>query len=293
MVPPGTCPFVGLGYIGCDGSYECRSWINGDFWTVPQAIAHELGHNLFMGHSGSFTAAGTLDEYADSTALMGYCCDARCPNTPHAWQQGWISVQQLDGSSLPAGRTLSVQLASQAASGRSGLRVLPSWVTGVDPLFAGYRTRAAGDAFMPSYDAAEVHLYTAPISNSYDARHTTWRASLAAAGDAYELPGTGLVLRLQTKSSGAAAVTVCRRGGAETLATCQAGQDNDCNGLAGAEDPACAKLLAAGARPPSPAKLVRRPRRPAPAQGVASGRAPPPTKLVRRPQQPAAARRGQ
>ena len=32
MLPPATCPFVGLGYVGCDFSYDCRSWISGDFW---------------------------------------------------------------------------------------------------------------------------------------------------------------------------------------------------------------------------------------------------------------------
>lgn len=26
LIPPGQCGFVGLGYIGCDGSYACRSW---------------------------------------------------------------------------------------------------------------------------------------------------------------------------------------------------------------------------------------------------------------------------
>ena len=34
-----------------------------------------------------------------------------------------------------------------------------------------------------------------------------------------------------------------QQGGAETLATCQRGVDNDCNGLAGPLDPACLLLL--------------------------------------------------
>ena len=36
MVPPGPCTFVGLAYIGCDGSFECRAWIAGDVWTTTQ-----------------------------------------------------------------------------------------------------------------------------------------------------------------------------------------------------------------------------------------------------------------
>ncbi len=121
LIPPSACGFVGLGYIGCDGSYDCRAWITGDFWATPQAITHELGHNLFMAHAGSFNAAGVYDEYADSSGVMGYCCDNRCPNAPHAWQLGWISVQQLDGTSLKAGQTATATLSSQALSDRSGL----------------------------------------------------------------------------------------------------------------------------------------------------------------------------
>ena len=242
LVPPGACPFVGLGYIGCDGSYDCRAWISGDFWATPQAIAHELGHNLFMGHAGSFNSAGVFDEYADSSGLMGYCCTERCPNTPHAWQMGWISVQQLDGSSLKAGQTVTATLSSQAVSARSGMRIQPSWTAGVDPIFLGYRTKALGDAELPAEAAGKVHLHTSAISNSYDAQVTIWKAALGSAGQAWEHSAAGLVVRLKALTSSSATVTVCRKGGAESVATCAAGVDNDCNGLAGARDPACARL---------------------------------------------------
>ena len=36
--------------------------INGDFWGTPQAIAHELGHNLFLGHASAYLPDGQLDE---------------------------------------------------------------------------------------------------------------------------------------------------------------------------------------------------------------------------------------
>lgn len=36
LLPPSACPFVGLGYTGCDGSFPCRAWIGGDFWTAPE-----------------------------------------------------------------------------------------------------------------------------------------------------------------------------------------------------------------------------------------------------------------
>lgn len=51
------------------------------------------------------------------------------------------------------------------------------------------------------------------------------------------------MLRFPRVTGKEATLQVCRKGGAETLATCQKGLDNDCNGLAGVLDPACLPLL--------------------------------------------------
>lgn len=69
LVPPGACTFTGLGYIGCphDGSFDCRPWIGGDFWATSQLLAHELGHNLELAHSGS---AGSQEGRYSSTNMM-------------------------------------------------------------------------------------------------------------------------------------------------------------------------------------------------------------------------------
>ena len=186
---------------------------------------------------------------------MGYCCSDRCPNTPHAWQLGWITPRQLDGTSLKPGQTVAATVAAQSISRFSGLRIVPSWAAGADPLFVGYRTPTYGDtgietdAVPGENDASlppapgRLHVYTAPIRGPTDSRFTTWRAVLAAPGQAWAYPQAGLVVRLVAAQRGGAQLTVCRRGGAETLASCQAGQDLDCNGLAGDRDPACARLL--------------------------------------------------
>ena len=62
LVPPSACGFVGLGYVGCDGSYTCRAWIGSAVWDSATAIAHELGHNLFMGHATSILPDLSVDE---------------------------------------------------------------------------------------------------------------------------------------------------------------------------------------------------------------------------------------
>ncbi|PSC71116.1 hypothetical protein C2E20_5435 [Micractinium conductrix] len=243
LIPPGQCGFVGLGYIGCDGSYACRSWIGADFWATPQAIVHEMGHNLYMAHAGGTNSEGVFDDYFDDSGTMGYCCQHRCPNTPHAWQLGWISVRQLDGTSLKPGVPVTLAVASQALSSQSGLRIVPSWAAGVDPIFVGYRTKANGDAALEPQLAGKLHLYTTGITNTYDPKVTSWKGSLSAAGSAWTHPTAGLVVRLKAAGRTAARVTLCRKAGKETLASCQAGMDNDCNGLVGVKDPRCSVLL--------------------------------------------------
>lgn len=61
-------------------------------------------------------------------------------------------------------------------------------------------------------------------------------------GSAWEHPTAGLVVRLTSVSRTSAVVTLCRKAGPETLASCRAGLDNDCNSLVGDQDAACLKL---------------------------------------------------
>lgn len=110
---------------------------------------------------------------------MGFCCSARCLNTPHAWQMGWISVQQLSGAQLAAGQPLGLRLASQAVNASSGARIRPTWVAGATPVFLGYRTRQRGDAQLGPGLADRVHLYTSPIAGTLDAAPTVWLGALA------------------------------------------------------------------------------------------------------------------
>ncbi|KAL4440139.1 hypothetical protein ABPG75_003140 [Micractinium tetrahymenae] len=286
LLPPSACGFVGLGYVGCDGSFDCRAWIGADFWATPQALVHELGHNLYLGHAGAYTPDGTWDDYADLSGTMGYCCSDRCPNTPHAWQLGWLSVQQLDGAALLPGQTVTSTMASQGASAFSGIQILPSWAAGVDPIFVGYRTRTGGDAGTGQLIAGDdgapgrLHIYSAPISNTFDPKETNWVQVLDSAGQAWTSNATGLVVRLASAFRGSATVTVCRKAGNETAASCTAGLDADCNGLAGAQEPACTRFLQAGRQQP-PQPIRRQPRKVA-APPTASGMLRPPPSPVRR-----------
>lgn len=174
---------------------------------------------------------------------------------------GWLNVQQLDGSSLTPGATVTATLPSSSTSAQSGLRVVPSWAAGATPVFLGLRSTANGDAGLAASLAGRVHVYSANITNTYDAgaSETRWEGSLAAGG-AWAQPAASLVVRVKSFSAAGATVTVCRKAGAETAASCAAGLDNDCNGLVGAADPACPKPLAQSIRP-IPRRVVARPAR--------------------------------
>ncbi|EFN52721.1 hypothetical protein CHLNCDRAFT_138258 [Chlorella variabilis] len=212
LIPPSACGFVGLAYIGCDGSFECRAWISSDLWTTPQAYVHELGHHTFLAHASTTRKDGSVDEYGDFTSSMGYCCVDRCPNMPQAWQLGWAPLQQLSGATLRPGTTVQVQLASQSnpssrPTGPSGVRVVANWTAGVDPIFAGLRSRTGGDlALDPSY-SNRINLYSSASTNTYDARPSMWRAGLAV-NQSWEAPGANLTIRLRGFASGIALVSV-------------------------------------------------------------------------------------
>lgn len=67
LVPPGVCGWAGLGYVGCDGYYECRAWIGGDSWVSRRQQSHVLLRVV-----GSARALRYPHCHAFSQALL--CC---------------------------------------------------------------------------------------------------------------------------------------------------------------------------------------------------------------------------
>lgn len=61
----------------------------------PTAWLHELGHNLYLNHAGSYASDGAnglhFHAYKDDACAMGHCCLSRCFNAPHSLQLGWAS----------------------------------------------------------------------------------------------------------------------------------------------------------------------------------------------------------
>ena len=90
----------------------------------------------------------------------------RCPPPPPplSRQLGWLNVQQFNSSGLRAGAALQVRLNSQAVTPRSGLRIVPDWANGTDPIFLGYRTAERGDVSLSGSVAQRVSIYSAAIT---------------------------------------------------------------------------------------------------------------------------------
>ncbi|KAL4425743.1 hypothetical protein ABPG75_009759 [Micractinium tetrahymenae] len=264
VLPIGTaCDWVGLGYVGCDHySFDCASWVQGDTLLGPtrgsetsaQAAFHEMGHNNFLDHTASFDPAGSVHVYGDTSGAMGYCCSDRCYNTAHSWQLGWLAPQVLDSSSLGPGDTRSVTFAAQSRSKYSGMQIdATTWLGGQNTtLYVSLRLPESGDSALGLPYTGHVNVHNFTSRDNFTPRLSYLLGTLGE-GEGMAEDVSGLVISVTDISpqAGTATVVVCRKapGGLETAATCQAGKDGDCDGLAGAADPDCSAFAS---RPPSP-----------------------------------------
>ena len=58
-----TCQWAGMGYVGCDGSFECRAWIGGRRPHVPTDLAPLLPSACTMEHHPASTQPRTSLPY--------------------------------------------------------------------------------------------------------------------------------------------------------------------------------------------------------------------------------------
>jgi hypothetical protein len=87
VLPTGTgCGYAGLANVG---GTSTRAWIL--HCGLPDLYAHELGHNLGMGHAANATA-----DYGDVSDVMGLSGQKlRQINAPHRHQMGWTSTARI------------------------------------------------------------------------------------------------------------------------------------------------------------------------------------------------------
>jgi len=87
VMPRGGCSASGYGTVGDSPS---RAWVF--VCEHPDVFAHEIGHNLGMGHAATPTMS-----YGDETDFMGGAQNKlRQINAPHKEQMGWLPSEQVE-----------------------------------------------------------------------------------------------------------------------------------------------------------------------------------------------------
>jgi hypothetical protein len=210
------CDFAGLAEIN-GGAI----WLNGA--TQPYVLAHELGHNVGLGHANTLTCttpAGTRAtlsaagqcrsvEYGDNTDVMGQGRNLTSPGTLNAgssFMLGWTSLHEAPRPAVAA-TTIDLQPLSQRPT-RPGL----GFVTEMGLVTVDYRPAVGADALHePGWAGVQARLIEKdPVyefSTSYLLDLQPQRAAFAnpslPVAQTWDVPGAGATLT--TTSTGATA----------------------------------------------------------------------------------------
>jgi hypothetical protein len=149
---------VGVGSVGGDPG---RVWV--ERCELPDAFAHELGHNLGMNHSST-----TTDAYGDRSDIMGYAgVGLRQVNAPHQEQMGWRSSRQV--VTLTASGTYDIaplELSEAEAVAPQVLKIAKP-DTG-DYYYLSYRRPLGFDSILNStYFRLNVHRYAGGTARTF------------------------------------------------------------------------------------------------------------------------------
>ncbi|KAG1665001.1 hypothetical protein FOA52_014681 [Chlamydomonas sp. UWO 241] len=278
-----NCGWIGQGTLGpstllLDGSYgSSMVWLSGEYWNVPMAYMHEIGHTLYLHHSARRDGCDTCDR----TCLMGACCDTRCFNAPHAWQLGWgRPLVQLNSSTLPtAGEWRTFALPAQHTADENMILITPDWNVDYNASdrqhawFVAYRIDSGryDDDIPPEFTfqssvyrwdggAQDVPVITQHWASIYD-------------GEWFRNYTDRIVMRQGHGSPTGTTVALCRVR-FQIEVDCTDGLDDDCDGLIDGDDDDCGNMdwskikkfsaLDAALHPPSPPRPPHPPSPPLP-----------------------------
>lgn len=212
-----SCGWAGQASIG-GGAV----WVNGS--TYVDVFAHELGHNLGLGHAKSATCTNgarvtlapslgqcSISEYGDYADVMGIGMALTTGNLNSAMAD-YLGLVTADRPSAGAYRTDTLAPLSSFSSLRA--IAIPS---SLGTVYVDYRPAAGRDQRVPSWAGVQVHLqvfnavYGYPETYLLDLSPSTptpFTSPQLGVGTSWNVPGSGLSIRTAGASGSSAQVTV-------------------------------------------------------------------------------------
>lgn len=193
------CGWAGLAYVGGGRSYIAE----------PQSMmvyAHELGHNLSMGHAGTDPENdGVMNvEYGDSSDPMGSSRALRNFNGPHMHQLGWFNEFPNAVQTITAPGQYQLSAIGTVPDGTvpQALRIFKPNTN--EYYYLSYRQAAGWDASLPATYTQGVNIHRYKGAGSY---FTYFLQSLATTG-LFMDNANGITVAPVTMGSGFATVQV-------------------------------------------------------------------------------------